>query len=131
MNRMLAAVGLLALIGLPSNAAAQTVLHTTSWGGSLYELVSPSAWGGAEAFAVGRGGRLTSIQSQAENDLLTAWVSGSGPGAQIRSFRIGLYEPTPGNWVWSDGSPVRGRQPLVPANRTLLPARLSLAARVH
>lgn len=90
----------------PSGAAAQTILHTVTWGGSTYDILAPTRWSDAEVFAQSLGGHLTSIHSLAENDFLTDWVSGTlGDTPVFRSFWIGLHL-TGGAWSWSDGSAV-------------------------
>ena len=68
-----------------------------------YEILAPNTWQEAESTAVSRGGHLTSIHSEAENNFILGMIS-------FWSW-LGLYQP-PGSqepdkgWVWSDATAV-------------------------
>ncbi|UCG03870.1 MAG: lamin tail domain-containing protein [Candidatus Heimdallarchaeota archaeon] len=66
--------------------------------GNEYKLFTESkTWGEAKAACESLGGHLVTITSQEENDFvqsLAGWRA-----------HIGLYEPSPGNWVWITGEP--------------------------
>jgi len=68
-----------------------------------YEILAPSTWEDAESTAVSRGGHLTSIHSEAENNFIRGMIS-------FFSW-LGLNQPPGslepgGGWVWSDGTAV-------------------------
>ncbi|MFH0962849.1 MAG: lectin-like protein [Planctomycetota bacterium] len=68
--------------------------------GHLYGVSEATTWDAAEAEAVGLGGHLATIRSQAENDWLVATF-------QVPWYYIGFNDAAEeGNWVWSSGESV-------------------------
>jgi hypothetical protein len=68
--------------------------------GHVYQQVNDLTWEEAEAYAVGVGGHLVTINDQAEDDWLEATFTGE-------NLWIGFTDrDVEGTWVWSSGEPV-------------------------
>ena len=92
-----------AVLGTAVVASAQSVLTNASYGDHVYTLLSSSDWTDAEAYAVGMGGHLATIEDAAEN----AWIFDTfgSFGGVSRNLWIGLNDAAQeGTFVWSSGS---------------------------
>ncbi len=93
--------------GVEIVGAAAVAWPTTAGGNGHYYLPIPSqSWDSAEALAVSLGGHLVSVNSQAEQNFLTATFLPSLTANPDEIFWIGANDTAvEGTFVWSSGEP--------------------------
>jgi hypothetical protein len=109
MRQAFAGVALIVFAALGSGEVLAGVISgptVSPTNGHKYYLLSPDTWTGSEASAVGLGGHLATVRSQAENDWLVATYS-SLVTEPTGSLLIGFTDPThTGSFGWVSGAPV-------------------------